>query len=195
MKRIAIYARVSTDKQTTENQIQELRKVAERMDYTIVSEFVDNGISGAKSREDRPALDSMLKSAAQRKFDLVICWDVTRLGRSLQNLIETLNELQALKIDLFFVQNGINTETPSGKMMFSIAGAFAEFERSLIRERVIAGQQRAKKSGKHIGRPSNMNDGMRNAIKILREKGMGIVAISKQLGVGVGTCYKALNMM
>ena len=106
MKRIAIYARVSTDKQTCENQLQELRVIAERMNYTIVAEFVDNGISGMKTRQDRPALDQLMKSATQRKFDMVMCWSIDRLGRSLQNLVEILNELKAMKIDLFFLQQG-----------------------------------------------------------------------------------------
>jgi DNA invertase Pin-like site-specific DNA recombinase len=192
MKRIALYARVSTDKQTCENQLQELRTIAERMNYTIVAEFVDNGISGMKTRQDRPALDQLMKSATQRKFDMVMCWSIDRLGRSLQNLVEILNELQALKIDLFFLQQGMDTSTPSGRMIFSVFGAIGEFERNLIRERVIAGQKRAVANGVKMGRPSKMNDGMRSAIKLLREKGMGIKQIARELGVGVGTVYVAL---
>jgi DNA invertase Pin-like site-specific DNA recombinase len=192
MKRIALYARVSTDKQTCENQLQELRTIAERMNYTIVAEFVDNGISGMKTRQDRPALDQLMKSATQRKFDMVMCWSIDRLGRSLQNLVEILNELQALKIDLFFLQQGMDTSTPSGRMIFSVFGAIGEFERNLIRERVIAGQRRAVANGVKMGRPSKMNDGMRSAIKLLREKGMGIKQIARELGVGVGTVYVAL---
>ena len=193
MKRIAIYARVSTDKQTCENQLQELRVIAERMNYTIVAEFVDNGISGMKTRQDRPALDQLMKSATQRKFDMVMCWSIDRLGRSLQNLVEILNELQAMKIDLFFLQQGMDTSTPSGRMIFSVFGAIGEFERNLIRERVIAGQKRAVANGVKMGRPSKMNDGMRSAILLLREKGMGIKQISKQLGIGIGTCYSILR--
>ena len=192
MKKVAIYARVSTDKQTCENQLQELRTIAERMNYTIVTEFVDNGISGMKTRQNRPALDQLMKSATQRKFDMVMCWSIDRLGRSLQNLVEILNELQALKIDLFFLQQGMDTSTPSGRMIFSVFGAIGEFERNLIRERVIAGQKRAVANGVKMGRPSKMNDGMRSAIKLLREKGMGIKQIARELGVGVGTVYVAL---
>ena len=192
MKRIAIYARVSTDKQTCENQLQELRVIAERMNYTIVAEFVDNGISGMKTRQDRPALDQLMKSATQRKFDMVMCWSIDRLGRSLQNLVEILNELQAMKIDLFFLQQGMDTSTPSGRMIFSVFGAIGEFERNLIRERVIAGQRRAVANGVKIGRPSKMNDGMRSAIQLLREKGMGIKQIARELKVGVGTVYTVI---
>jgi DNA invertase Pin-like site-specific DNA recombinase len=191
-KRIALYARVSTDKQTCENQLQELRAIAERMNYTIVAEFIDNGISGMKTRQDRPALDQLMKSATQRKFDMVMCWSIDRLGRSLQNLVEILNELQAMKIDLFFLQQGMDTSTPSGRMIFSVFGAIGEFERNLIRERVIAGQRRAVANGVKIGRPSKMNDGMRSAIQLLREKGMGIKQIAKELKVGIGTVYSVI---
>jgi len=191
-KRVALYARVSTASQTTENQLLELRQTAQRMGYTIVAEFVDNGISGAKGRRDRPALDQMLKQATQRRFDMILCWDISRLGRSLQNLVEILTELQSMKIDLFFQQQGLDTSTSSGRMMFSVFGALAEYERELIRERVIAGQQRAKAQGIKLGRPSKMNDGLRTAIKLLREKGVGIKQIAAQCQVGIGSVYSAL---
>jgi DNA invertase Pin-like site-specific DNA recombinase len=162
------------------------------MNYTIVAEFIDNGISGMKTRQNRPALDQLMKSATQRRFDMVMCWSIDRLGRSLQNLVEILNELQALKIDLFFLQQGMDTSTPSGRMIFSVFGAIGEFERNLIRERVIAGQKRAVANGVKMGRPSKMNDGMRSAIQLLREKGMGIKQIARELKVGIGTVYTVL---
>ena len=189
-KKVAIYARVSTDKQTCENQLNELRSIVERMQYIIVDEFIDEGISGATS--SRPALDALLKSATQRRFDMVMCWSIDRLGRSLQNLIEILNELQSLKVDLFFMQQGLDTSTSAGRMMFSIFGALAEFERNLIRERVIAGQQRAISQGVKMGRPSKMNDGMKNAIKLLRERGIGIKQIARELKIGIGTVYSVI---
>ncbi|QWD24393.1 recombinase family protein [Polynucleobacter paneuropaeus] len=192
MKKVCLYCRVSTTHQTSENQLRELRAVAERMGYEIVSEFIDNGISGAKSRKDRPALDEMMKMATQRKFDMVMCWSIDRLGRSLQHLVEILNELQAMKIDLFFMQQGMDTTTPSGRMIFSVFGAIGEFERNLIRERVIAGQQRAKASGTHIGRPTKMNDGMRSAIQVMHQNGMSVRQIAKSCKVGVGTVYSVL---
>jgi len=192
-KRIAIYGRVSTDRQSTENQLLELRTLCTKLGYTIVQEYTDNGISGAKSRDERPALDLLLKDATRRKFDMVMCWSIDRLGRSLQHLVEILNELQALKIDLFFLQNGMDTSTSSGKLMFSMSAAFAEFERNIIRERVLAGQMRAKKNGVKLGRPSKMNDGMRSAVKLLREKGMPIKQICRELKIGVGTCYSVLG--
>ena len=189
-KRVAIYARVSTDKQTCENQLKELRSIAERMQYIVIDEFIDEGISGAIS--SRPALDALMKSATQRRFDMVMCWSIDRLGRSLQNLIEILNELQSLKVDLFFMQQGMDTSTSAGRMMFSIFGALAEFERNLIRERVIAGQQRAISQGVKMGRPTKMNDGMKNAIKLLRERGIGIKQIARELKIGIGTVYSAI---
>ena len=194
MKKIAIYARVSTDKQTTENQLNELRAVANRMGYVITQEYVDNGISGAKSRCDRPALDAMLKDAVRGRFDMMMCWSIDRLGRSLQNLIEILNELESVKVDLYFLQQAIDTSTPMGKMIYSILGALGSYERELIKERVIAGQQRAKKEGKHIGRPTQMNDALRTSIKLLREQGMGIKKIAKMLSVGVGTVYSVITV-
>ena len=189
-KRVAIYARVSTDKQTCENQLNELRSIAERMQYIVVDEFIDEGISGVTS--SRPSLDALMKSATQRRFDMVMCWSIDRLGRSLQNLIEILNELQSLKVDLFFMQQGMDTSTSAGRMMFSIFGALAEFERNLIRERVIAGQQRAISQGVKMGRPSKMNDGMKNAIKLLRERGIGIKQIARELKIGIGTVYSVI---
>ena len=189
-KRVAIYARVSTEKQTCENQLTELRSLAERMGYIIVQEFIDEGISGVKA--SRPALDLMMKMATQRKFDMVMCWSIDRLGRSLQNLIELLNQLESVRIDLFFHQQAIDTSTPMGKMMFSILGALGAYERELIRERVIAGLITAKSKGIKLGRPTKMNDGMRSAIKLLREKGMGIKQIAKELQVGIGTVYSAI---
>ena len=192
-KKIALYARVSTDKQTVENQLLELRSLCERLGYSVVQEYTDNGISGAKGRDERPALNALLKDASRRRFDMVMCWSIDRLGRSLQNLVEILNELQSLKIDLYFQQQGMDTSTPSGRMIFSVFGAIGEFERNLIRERVIAGQQRAKASGVKLGRPTKMNDGMRNAAKLLRDKGLGIKQIAKQLQIGVGTVYNAVQ--
>jgi len=192
MKRVAIYARVSTQSQNTENQLLELRQVAERMGYMVVQEFVDHGISGAKSRIHRPALDAMLKLATQRKIEMILCWDISRLGRSLQHLIEILNDLQTLKCDLYFHQNGIDTSTVTGRMIFQICGSLAEFERNLIRERVISGQQRAKSEGKHIGRPSQMTDALKTSIRLLREQGMAIKKIASTLSVGVGTVYSVI---
>jgi DNA invertase Pin-like site-specific DNA recombinase len=192
-KRIAIYARVSTSQQTCENQLNELRVVADRAGYQIVAEFVDEGISGSKGRQNRPALDQMLKECTRRRFDLVMCWDISRLGRSVQNLIEIMNELQSLKVDLFFLQQGMDTSTASGRMMFSVFGALAEYERELIRERVLAGQARAKAAGVKFGRPKTITENTRETVRLLRDQGIGIRKIARTLGIGVSSCYAATN--
>jgi DNA invertase Pin-like site-specific DNA recombinase len=162
------------------------------MGYVIVQEYVDKGISGAKSRADRPSLDAMMKDAVRGRFDMVMCWSIDRLGRSLQNLVEILNELQSMKVDLYFLQQGMDTSTSSGRMMFNIFGALSEYERSLIRERVCAGLQTAKVRGVKLGRPSKMNEGMKQAAILLRQKGMGIKQIAKELQIGVGTVYSVI---
>jgi len=153
MKRAVLYLRVSTIDQTTVNQERELREVATRMGCEIVKVYKDHGISGAKGRDKRPAFNSLIRDAAQRKFDMVMAWSVDRLGRSLQDLVSFLSELHALHIDLFLHQQGLDTTTPAGKAMFQMMGVFAEFERSMIQERVRAGLRRAKDEGKQLGRP------------------------------------------
>lgn len=192
-KRICLYSRVSTEKQTCKNQLIELRQTAERLGYTIVQEYVDHAISGTKGRDERPSLDRMLKDASTKKFEMVMIFDITRLGRSLQHCIETLNYLNSIGVDLFFQKQSIDTSTPVGRLTFSLLASLGEYERELIRERIIAGVNRAKESGKKLGRPSSVTDGMKNAIQILRDKGMGIVAISRQLNCGVGTIYKVIG--
>ncbi len=184
-KRAALYLRVSTDGQTTENQRLELEQIAEHSDWRIVGVFEDHAISGAKGREKRPALDNLLKDANRRKFDLVAAWSVDRLGRSLQNLLEFLAELHALDIDLYLHQQGIDTTTPAGKAMFQMCGVFAEFERSIIRERINAGLARARSNGKRLGRP-RVDESVEQAIReALSKGGKGMRKIARELGVGV----------
>ncbi len=190
--RVAIYTRVSTLNQTTENQRLDLERVATLRGWTIVETYTDHGISGSKGRGDRPDLDRMLKDAVRGKFDLIAVWSIDRLGRSLQHLVETVNELQAVGVDLYMHQQAIDTTTPAGKLAFSIFGAFAEFERSLIRERVKAGLARAVQNGTKLGRPSNLNDAVRAAIVALRAKDVPIRKIAAQLKVGTGTIYSVL---
>jgi DNA invertase Pin-like site-specific DNA recombinase len=196
MKTVAIYTRVSTDHQTTENQERELREVAARMGWQIVEVYRDEGVSGAKSREDRPGFNALCKDAARRRFGMVMAWSVDRLGRSLQDLVGFLSELHALGIDLFLHQQGLDTTTPAGKAMFQMMGVFAEFERSMIRERVNAGLRRAKAAGKTLGRRRLENDSAdRQAVaKALRgdlqKGGVGIRKLATLHGVGVGTVIR-----
>ena len=146
----AIYARVSTFDQEPENQLQELRRYVEARGWEAV-EYVDRGVSGAKDR--RPALDQLLGDARRRRFDVLVCWRLDRLGRNLKHLITMLEELQALGVAFVSLAEGIDATTPAGKLQMHILGAIAEFERERIRERVLAGLQRARAQGRRLGRP------------------------------------------
>jgi DNA invertase Pin-like site-specific DNA recombinase len=191
--RTAIYSRVSTNDQTVSNQLLELKEIAKRRGFEIVREFSDEGISGAKGRDKRTGFDNLIKGAIKKDFDMILVWSVDRLGRSLQDLVSFLNEIHSVDCDLYIHQSGIDTSTPAGKMMFQMCGVFAEFERGMIRERVLAGQSRAKSQGKHIGRPSNMNESLAHSIRYMREQGVGIRKIASDLKVGVSTVYKVME--
>ena len=193
MNRCVIYSRVSTNDQTVDNQINILREVAEKKGLEIVKEISDEGISGAKGRDARKGFDELIKGAVRKDFDVILVWDVSRLGRSLKHLVSFLDDIHSANCDLYIHQNGLDTQTSSGRMMFQMIGIFAEFERSMIRERVIAGQQRAKSEGKHIGRKSNLTEGVINAVKQLRANNVPIKRIAKDMHIGVGTVYKILD--
>ena len=197
-KRVGIYIRVSTDGQTTANQRRELEAVATRSGWEVVGIYEDAGISGSKGRDKRPGFDRLLRDATARKVDMIAAWSVDRLGRSLQHLVGFLNELQALGCDLYLHQQALDTSTPSGRAMFQMCGVFAEFERSMIVERVNAGLKRAKAQGVQLGR-GNRKDGAWSAdeerwgmtraelekrVLRLHKDGTGILKIGKTLGVG-----------
>jgi DNA invertase Pin-like site-specific DNA recombinase len=205
-RRVGIYLRVSTDGQTTENQRRELEAVAARSGWEVVDFYRDAGISGSNGREKRPGLDRLLKDATARRINMIAAWSVDRLGRSLQHLVELLNELQALHCNLYLHQQAIDTTTPSGKAMFQMCGVFAEFERAMIVERVNSGLARAKAKGVKLGR-GNKKDGERSAdearwgmsraelekrILRLHKGGTGILKIGKTLGIGTGTVQRVL---
>jgi DNA invertase Pin-like site-specific DNA recombinase len=192
MKRAVLYLRVSTTDQTTANQERELREVAGRMGHEIVHVYKDHGVSGAKGRDQRPAFDRLCKDAAQRKFDVVMAWSVDRLGRSLQDLIGFLSELHALRIDLFLHQQGLDTTTPAGKAMFQMMGVFAEFERSMIQERVRAGLRRAKDEGKQLGRPRIAADLETRILAALKapNRTEGVRKIAARFGVDPSTVQR-----
>ena len=191
-KRAAIYIRVSTDGQTVDNQSLELEQAAEKAGWEIVSVYDDNGVSGAKSREQREAFDRLCKDATRRKFDVVMAWSVDRLGRPLQDLVGFLIELHAVGVDLYLHQQGIDTTTPAGKALFQMLGVFAEFERSMIQERVKAGLRRAKAQGKTLGRPKVSRD-TEKAVLAARATGTGKRKIARQLGIGVSTVNRILS--
>jgi DNA invertase Pin-like site-specific DNA recombinase len=150
----------------------------------VVRVFEDSGISGAKGRDARPGLDALMKGVSRRDFDMVLAWSVDRLGRSLTGLLELLTELHAKHVDLYLHQQGLDTSTPSGKAMFQMMGVFAEFERSMIRERVLAGMSRAAasgtRSGKPIGRPRLAPEAEANIRAALENGDMGMRQIAVQ---------------
>ncbi len=192
-KRAAIYARVSTTNgQTPENQLIQLRRVAKKAGWNVVEEFVDHGISGAKGRDERPAYDRLCKAATQREFDVVMARSVDRLGRSLQDLVAFLGELHGVGVDLYLHQQSINTTSPGGKALFQMMGVFAEFERAIIRERVNAGLQRAREKGTRLGRPP-VRPEVEQAIRNARAEGKGMLKIARELGVGTGTVQRVLR--
>lgn len=192
-KRVAIYTRVSTSdgKQTTENQLRDLHMMAERMGWTVVAHFTDEGISGARGREKRPGLDALLKGITRREFDMVAAWSVCRLGRSLQHLVSLLGDLDARGVDLYLHVQALDTSTPSGKAMFQMLGVFAEFERAMISERVRAGLAR---SGKKGGRP-RLDADKAERIRRSLATGNSINATAKKLRVGVGTVHRLKQQM
>ena len=193
-KRAAIYTRVSTDRQTLENQRQALQGTAERRGWEVVAVYTDAGISGAKGRAERPGLDDMLKAASKGGFDVVMAWSIDRLGRSLIDLLGTIQHLEACRVDLYFDQQSIDTTTPTGRLMFQICGAFAEFERSMIRQRINAGLSRARAEGKRLGRPRVPSAVERQARRHLA-KGTGILRVAKALGLGTGTVQRIKRAM
>ena len=182
----ALYLRVSTSDQTTDNQQLELQKVADKMGWTVTEVFTDV-ISGAKAK--RVGLDALMKAVTRKEVDMVMCFDVSRLGRSLSHLVTLLEEFQAKGVDLYFHRQALDTSTPSGKAMFQMLGVFAEFERGMIQERVKAGLRRAKAQGKRLGRPP-VPPIQVEKIKALRQEGLSYRKIAKRMGLSVFTCHK-----
>src|SRR6202165_2366037 len=192
MKRIAIYIRVSTSKQDTDNQRRELEAVAKRSGWQIVKVYEDAGISGAKGRDKRPGLDAMMKAVNAKEFDMVATWSVYRLGRSLTDLLSILQGLHDKGVGLFLHQQGLDTSTTAGKAMFQMLGVFAEFERGIIRERVNAGLARARAKGTKLGR-RRVTPTVEARILELRSEGYGILKIGRKLGIGTSVVQRVLK--
>src|SRR5262249_15396896 len=188
-KRAALYVRVSTDPQTVENQTRELRQGARRRGWEAVEVYSDAGISGAKGRNGRPGLDTMLKDASRRKFDIVMAWAIDRLGRSLSDLLDTIQHLEACGVDLYLDQHAIDTPTPMGELGFQLSGDIAEFERSMIRQRIKAGLKRAVAQGVKLGRPK-IDSATERKVRKQLAKGVGILKVAKSLGIGTGTVQR-----
>ncbi len=194
MKRVAIYARVSTDKnQTVENQLRELQAVAVRLGWTVVAVHTDDGISGAKGRDQRPGFDALLKGVARKEYDMIAAWSVDRLGRSLQDLISFLADVQARGVDLYLHQQAIDTSTPSGRMLFQLLGVFSEFERAMIRSRVVAGLDRVR-GKKRLGRPPMPTERIEQ-VKAMLQVGRGVRETARALRVGSATVQRVKRSM
>ncbi len=195
--RAAFYLRVSKNGQTTQNQERDLRSAAERLGHEVIEVYTDHGISGAKGRDKRPAFDQLCKDITRRKVDIVMAWSVDRLGRSLQHLVGFLEHLKDTKVDLYLHQQGLDTTTSAGRALFQMLGVFSEFERSIIRERVLAGMRRAKekgtKTGKAIGRPTVTTPQTQVKIAQAYAKEKSLRAVAKQFGVGVETVRRSLQ--
>jgi DNA invertase Pin-like site-specific DNA recombinase len=193
-KRAALYVRVSTDRQTVENQIEALSKVADARGWQIVATYRDQGISGAKGRKDRPGLDQILNDAQRGKFDVVMAWAIDRLGRSLVDLLHTIEHLKVCGVDLYLDQQSIDTTTPAGKLMLQMTGAFAEFERSMIQARIHAGLKRAVANGKTLGRKP-VEDTAEGAAKAAEARkalarGIGINRVAALVGLSNSTVQR-----
>lgn len=189
--RVALYARVSTSNhgQDVTLQTRELKEFIAHRGWQLAGEYVDLGISGSKVR--RPELDRLMADAHRHQFDAVIVWKFDRFARSVSHLLRALETFQELGIDFVSLSESLDTSTPAGKMVFTVLGAVAELERSLIVERVKAGLRNARAKGKRLGRPRVILDVYR--IAELRNSGLSWPQIAKQLGCGVGTAYRAFS--
>lgn len=191
MTTVAMYTRVSTQDQSVEMQLSDLRKFCEQRGFEIFKEYCDQGISGTKDR--RPGLDQLMSDGRKRRFDAVLCWRFDRFARSTKHLITALEEFANLKIDFISYQENIDTSSPLGKAIFTIVSAIAELERNIIVERVRGGIRRAKQNGKVLGRPRldlNVEE-----LQRLRDQGMSLRAIGHRVGASVGVVHKSLSKM
>lgn len=188
--KVALYARVSTSKgQTVENQLRELQAVGARLGWTVVAIHIDEGISGARGRDRRPGYDALLKGVARREYDLIAAWSVDRLGRSLQDLVGFLAEVQSRGVGLYLHVQGLDTTTPSGRLLFSLLSVFADYERSMVRDRVLAGLERTRAKGTRLGRPP-LDPNKAEAIRALLASGVGIRETARRTGVGASTVQR-----
>ena len=188
INRVAIYARVSTTNhgQDVTLQTRELEEYIERRGWTVAGEYIDSGISGAKDR--RPELDRLMSDAHKRRFDVVAVWKFDRFARSVSHLLRALDTFRALGIEFVSLSESLDTATPAGRMVFTVLGAVAELEKSLIAERVRAGLRNAVAKGKRLGRPRSVVDASR--VAALRSQGRGWKKIAAELGIGIGTLYR-----
>ena len=192
LKKVAIYARVSTAGQDTENQLIELRRYVEARNWPV-TEFVDKGLSGAKTEEQRPALKALMQAARKKQIEAVVVWDFSRFARSMRQLVDALDLFSTLNIAFISLREGIDTTTANGRLMFGIFASLAEFERELIKERVLLGLQRARNAGKQLGRPKCRYDA--SMLVQLKKSGNSVRAISKAMGISIATVSRDLRAL
>lgn len=187
---VAIYARVSTERQTVDIQLHELRQYIKRRGWTPYREYIDQGFTGSDTK--RPAFREMMKDARKKQFDILLVWKLDRLSRSVKDLVNTIGELEGLRIDFISYDNNIDTSTPQGKLLFHVVGAMTEFEREIIRERVRAGLSNAKKKGRVLGRP-RVHQGIVDEVPVLRHQGKSYRTIGKELGISEAAARKIMK--
>ena len=192
--KVVIYARVSTLDQTVDNQLIELRDHCSKMGWEIVKEYTDEGLSGTLSREKRPSLNAMIKDGYRKKFDTVVCWDISRLGRSMKELVLFLSDMKDKGVGICSVRQGFDTSTSMGEIMFQFVGTLSSWEREMIRERTLAGLERAKSQGKTLGRKRVTDDTMTAKIFELRTAKKTIREIASEVGVSRGTVNNVLKV-
>ena len=193
-KKVVIYTRVSTLDQTIDNQLIELRDHCCKMGWEVVKEYADEGLSGTLSRDKRPALNSLIKDAYRKRFDSVVCWDISRIGRSMKELILFLSDMKDRGIGICSVRQGFDTSTSMGEIMFQFVGILSSWEREMIRERTLAGLERAKSEGKTLGRRKVTNDTMTARIIELRTAKKSLREIASEVGVSRGTVNNILKV-
>jgi len=191
MIRAALYARVSTNAQHTENQLRRLHEVAALRGWSVVGEYVETVSGAAKAR---PIFDKLMADARRRKFDTIAAVDVSRLGRSLSGLAGLFEEVRQIGVDLYLDREAMDTSTPAGRAMLGMASVFAAFERDLIIERTMAGLATARAKGARLGRPP-ASDGLMDAIRALRLQKVGINSIARELGCGKSTVQQVIDTM
>ena len=194
VRKVAIYTRVSTLDQNVSNQLLELRDHCSKMGWEIVKEYSDEGLSGTLSREKRPALNALIKDAYRKRFDSVVCWDISRIGRSMKELVLFLSDMKDKGVGICSVRQGFDTSTSMGEIMFQFVGILSSWEREMIRERTLAGLERAKSEGKTLGRRKVTDDTITAKIIELRSGKKSIRKIASEVGVSRGTVSNVLKV-
>jgi len=192
-KRAVIYVRVSTSNQNVESQLLQLREAAKIQNVKVIAEIADQGISGTKSRKEREGFDRLHKMMEAKKVDVILCWSIDRISRSMLDLAQFLETVQANNVDLYCHQQSISTNSTAGRLIFNIFSSLASWEREMITERVRMGIERAKKNGVKLGRPTNVTEDTKDQVLALRRQGISIGQIAKRLKIGVGTTVNMIN--